>query len=312
MDTESGRKPWYTKFRYIIMIGLLAALLIFALFPTAPSAPKPKDQVALDGAITYFARNYNDTLGLIPETPGGHVYWLASDNYLVDLVLLRYSSSNQSTISFGNVIRTALSGYESTLPAALTQNQYSALTSTRAFFGCSTDYAVTWSAGGRPAAGNGSAVMMTTANDGSPACSGQNYADLLFLQAVYYHRLGNSTAALSFYQAGAKDFDGRGVLDLANQGSTQSTLTYQTYKLALYVYASICLGEQGSAADLATAESNLMFMQYDYSGGFATSYGPNLTSLSGPNVTPTSGANTETTALAAQALELKIAPTSYC
>jgi len=310
LDAESPRKPWYSRFRYIILVGILAVLLLFSLFPLGPANPKPRDQVALDGAITYFAKNYDDTLGMIPAAPGSHVFWLTSDNYLVDLALLRYSPGNETTTSFGAVLFTALSGYEATLPGALLQSQYTALNSTAASFDCSADYVASWSTGGQIAPGNGSAVLMTTANNQSPSCALQNYADLLFLQAVYYHRLGNATAAASYYQMGAKDFDGTGFVDLVNQGSTQSTLTYQTNKVALYVYASICLGEQGSA--LPTAESTLLYMQDNSTGGFATSYGPNLTSLSGPTISPTSGVNTETTALAALALELMITPTATC
>ena len=312
METESRPRPWYTRSKYIILIAVLAVLLLFSLYPVGPSGPKPNNQVALDRAITYFANSYNFTLGLIPETPGSHVYWLISDNYLADLALTRYSASNQSTANFGMALTTALSGYESTLPTALRQSQYSALNSTKAYFDCSADYAVSWSTGGQAASGNGTAVLMTTANNQSPTCASQNYADLLFLQAIYYHRLGNATAAASYYQMGAKDFVGRGFVDLANQGSTQSTLAYQTYKLALYVYASICLGDQGSAANLSTAEGTLLFLQDNSTGGFATSYGPNLTSLNAPGIAPTSGVNTETTALAALALELMIAPSASC
>ncbi len=312
MDTEGPRKPWYTRFRYIVLVILLAALLVFSLFPLVPSTPKTRDQVALDRAITYFARNYNNTLGLIPETPGSQVYWLASDNYLADLALTRYSSSNQSTISFGAVIFTALSGYEATIPSSLLQSQYSALNSTRGYFDCSADYSISWSKGGQPAAGSGSAVLKITANNQSPSCAAQNYADLLFLQAIYYHRLGNSSAAASYYQAGAKDFDGRGFVDSANQGSTQSTLTYQTYKVALYIYASICLGQEAGATNLSLAKSTLLYLQDNSTGGFATSYAPNLTSLNAPSISPTSGVNTETTALAALALELMVAPSGSC
>ena len=201
-------------------------------------------------------------------------------------------------------LSTALSGYEATLPAGLRQSQYAALNSTKAHFDCSSNYALSWSAGGQAAGGNGSAILMTTANNQSPACASQNYADLLFLQAVYNHRLGDSTAAASYYQLGANDFDGKGFVDLANQGSAQGTLTYQTYKVALYVYSTICLGEQANAPSLPVAESTLLHMQSNSTGGFATSYGA--------GITPTSGVNTETTALAALALELMNSPSSSC
>ena len=308
MEFEGTRKPWYAKFRYLFLVAVIATLLSVSLISfLVPPAPKSGDQVALDRAVTYFFRNYNYTLGLIREAPGSHTFWLASDNYLADLALTRYSSSNQTTSNFGLAVFTALSGYEATLPAPLTHSQYAALNSTKAYFDCSADYSISWSTGGQAASGSASALLMTTANDQGPACASQNYADLLFLQAVYYHRLGDPTDASSFYQAGAKDFDGTGFVDLANQGSA-----YQTYKVALYVYATICLGEQAKAPGLPAAESTLLHLQSNSTGGFATSYGPNLTTLNAPGITPTSGANTETTALAALALELMIHPTASC
>lgn len=309
MAASPPSRPWYTKFRYVLLVGVLAVLVVVSLVPLAPSAPKTRNEVALDRAIAYFVNNYNYTVGLVPASPGSQVYRLSSDNYLTSLALKRYSSSNQTTTSYGAVIFTALSGYESTLPAALKQNQYSALNSTEASFGCPADYTVSWSTGGQAAVGNGSVVMTTTANNQSPSCAGQNYADLLFLQAVYYHRLGNSADAAAQYQAGAKDFDGTGFVDLADQGSAPA---YQTLKVALYVYATICLGEQANATSLPAAESTLLAMQSNSTGGFAASYGPNLTSLNAAGVSPTSGVNTETTALAALALELMISPSSAC
>jgi len=304
LETQPPKTAWYRKTRYIVILAFLVILLIFTFVPLESSPPKSRNQVALDRAVDYFVSNYNETLGLIPEYPGSHVYWLSSDNYLASLALTRYSSSNTSTMSYGDVLFAALAGYEATLPPALMHSQYSALNSTGGYFDCSANYVVSWSSGGQIATGNGSAVLMTTVNNQGPSCASQNYADLLFLQAIYYHRVGNTTAAADYYQQGAKDYDGRGFVDLANEGSNQTALSYQTYKVALYVYASICLGEQASATNLPTAEITLLHMQSNSTGGFATSYGS--------GITPTSGVNTETTALAALALELMITPTGTC
>ena len=312
MDTDSARKPWFRKTRYIVLILFVVILLIAALFQVGPATPKTRAQVALDGAITYFVTNYNYTLGLIPESPGSQVYWLTPDNYFAGLALTRFSSSNQTTLSFGSALYAAVTGYDATIPGALLRSQYTALNSTSAYFSCPTDYAISWSTGGQAAGGNGSAVLMTTVNNQSPLCASQNYADLYFLQAIYYHRLGNTTAADSFYQSGAKDFDGEGFVDLVNQGAPESAMTYQTSKVALYVYATICLGEQTTATNLAVAESTLLHMQVNSTGGFAATYGPNLTALNAPSVSPTSGVNTETTALAALALELMVNPSASC
>lgn len=303
-------KRWYRKLKYQILVAALIILLVVSFLPTL-QAPLPANQVRLNRAVDYFANTYDAKVGLIAETPGSQRFWLYSDNYLSALALGRYSSGNQSTSGFASAIDAAVVGYGSTLPAGLLTNQYTALNSTTASFDCSANYAISWASGGALVPGNGSAAVMTTSNDKGPSCGSQNYADLLLLQAVYNHRLGNNTAALSYYQMAAKEFDGTGFVDLTNSGQA-GTRVYQTYKVALYVYATYCLSQQASASNLATAERTMLYMQSNSTGGFATTYEGNLTSLSAPGVTASSGANTETTALAALAIELMINPSSSC
>jgi hypothetical protein len=307
LETEAPRTPWYRKWRYILPLGLLVILLVVTIFPVAPLPPKSRDQAALDRTIYYFASNYNTTLGLIPEFPGSNTYWLSSDNYLAALAIERYSSGNQSTIAFASALDAALSGYSATLPTTLAQNQYAALNSTNAYFDCSANYTISWSGGGQSLTANGSAILKTTANDMSPICASQNYADLLFLQAIYYHRIGETAQATSLYQNASKDFDGTGFVDLANQVASSSGQTYQTYKLALYVYSTYCLGAQSSAPNLGLATAILLHVQSNSTGGFSASYSKN-----GVGVIATSGVNTEATALGALAIELVINPSASC
>lgn len=290
----------------------MVVLVVASFLPPLSPSPLSSNQVRLNKSIDYFAQGYDFSVGLIPETPGSHRFWLYSDNYLAALAISRYDSGNQSTVGFASAIESALGSYASTLPPEATVNQFTALNSTGASFDCTANYTISWSSGGTVLPATGPVSIMTTSSDQSPACASQNYADLLLLQAVYYHRLGNATEAASYYQAAAKDFDGTGFVDLANQGAASGARVYQTYKLALYVYATYCLGEQGRATNLATAENTLLYMQDNSTGGFATSYGASLTSLNAPGVAPTSGTNTETTALAALALELMIHPAGTC
>ncbi|MDG6909420.1 MAG: hypothetical protein JRN08_03535 [Nitrososphaerota archaeon] len=308
METQNPPRPWYKRLRYIIPIGLLVVLLVAALVPVPPGPPETRDQVALNRTIAYFADNYNVTTGLIPETPGSHAYWLYSDNYLATLAVARYSADNQSTGGFASALEAALGGYLATLPAPLGQNQYQALNSTRGYFDCSAAYTVSWSTGGSSAPGNGSAIVRTTANDQSPACAGQNYADLLFLQAVYYHRAGSVSQGLALYRQGAADFDGAGMRDVPfGEAASGSYGQYQTYKLALYLYAGTCLGQQSSDPNYPKLLPILLHQQDNSTGGFDTFY----TGLANAR-NPGAGANTETTALAALALELVISPSGTC
>jgi hypothetical protein len=301
MQTDGSNTPWYRKKRYLVLEVLLVVLIVLSVASALlPVPPKSSDQSRLDRTIGYFVHNYDTKTGLISETPGGNTYWLYSDNYLAQLAILRDDPSNSSTAQFAQALYVALEGYTATLPPSLNANQYTALNSTSASFGCSANYTLSWAQGATVHPGNGSVILKTAANDNGPSCSSQNYADLLLLQAVYSHRLGNSTTALDYYRLAAADFDGKGFADAAFDGTT-----YQTYKLALYVYASGCLGQSASDANFPAAKHALFMMQDNSTGGFYTGYDSSF-SHAGTTV------NTETTALAALAIDQSLHPTAAC
>ena len=283
-------------------------ILVVVLFIPVPTGPVSPHQAALDNAITYFGSNYNIRNGLISETPSGSTYWVYSDNYLAALAASRYSTQSSGYSNFARALLEAMYGYVSVLPEALSSNQYTALNSTATSFNCSRDFALGWADSSNGSAlGPGQASIKTSANVGSPSCASasDNYADILFLEAVYYHRLGNGSAATHLYALGAADFNGTGVVDKAyTDPASASYHRFQTYKLALYVYSSVCLSQQPGGGALPGAESTLLRQQDNFTGGFATSY-----TNSGA---PQGGVNTETTALAALALELMINPTAPC
>ncbi len=292
----------------VVVVVILLALAVGNVFFSAPRHPT-KEQVALNKALTYLAQSFNVTIGLVPEVSGGNVYWLYSDNYLASLALTRYDPTNQSAVSFGRGLYYVMQSYASTLPAGYRINQYTALNSTEASFACSNNYQITWSLNGTiSAAGRTGALVMTTANNGDPSCSttAQNYADLLFLQSVMAHRTGNNASALALFQAGSSDFDGTGIKDRPfTNGSPGEANTYQTYKLALYIYSAICLGQQTKDSNFGALEPLLLSQQDNSTGGFYTGYYSNLQHSSTME-------NAETTSLAALALELLVTPTSQC
>ena len=299
MDITERGKPWYRKTRYIILIGILVVLLAFSFLSGSMAPAKSSNQSRLDRTINYFAQTYNPTTGLISEAPQGTTYWLYSDNYLATLAIQRYDPSNSTTSSFAEALNAALGSYLATLPQGFEVSQYTALNSTSASFNCSDNYALNWTAEGKTATGPSPATVMTTVNDGSRNCASENYADILLLQALWFNKFGNSTVAASYYNKAASDFDGKGFVDLAYDGTA-----YQTFKLALYVYASSCLGET-SGSNYATATKLLYSMQDNSTGGFYTEYNAQL---SHSNAT----VNTETTALAALALEQLLHPSTGC
>ncbi len=312
METEqpSARRRFFSKKRNVVLLVVLVLLIAVVVGPYLyPAAPKTPEQVALDRTMAYFAHGYSFTTGLIPNVPGGQVFWIYSDNYLASLAIARYAGQNQTLFDLSAALYYTLVGYASTVSLGGVLSQYSALNSTSASFRCPTDYVLSWSAEGNGStAGVGETAIKTTINDGSSSCASpaQNYADLLFLQAVYYHRLGNSTGAIAYYHLGAADFDGKGIADAAyTTPGSGSYHQYQTYKTALYLYSAVCLGQQSQDINYPKLEPALMSMQDNSTGGFFTGYGSSLVPLS-PSV------NTETTALAALALELVASPTGLC
>ena len=302
---EEKRTPWYRKTRYIVMIGILVVLLVFGLISNTVVPTKSSDQSRLDRTINYFAQNYNATTGLLPQATGSGVYWLYPDNYLVTLAIGRYNSGNATTSDFAQALYAAFDSYLSTLPKQYDASEYTALNSTAASFGCVNQYSLAWTPQSEIAPATARANIMTEVNTGSQSCSSGNFADILLLQALWYHRFGNSTAATHLYDLASADFNGDGFADAAYNGTS-----YQTSKLALFVYTSSCLAINGTNYNSAT--KILFSMQDNSTGGFYQAYAPNTTALNAPPLTPVGGVSTDATALASLALEQLIHPSSGC
>jgi hypothetical protein len=304
--SDSPQKPWFRKLRYLIILGVLIALLLVSLVSYIPTGPKPRNQVALDNTIAYFASGYSETTGLIPSTLNGSTFVLYPDNYLVQLAVSRYDPGNQSTVSFAQAISAALGGYAATLPAGALQSEYTALNSTSSSFRCASNYTISWASGNQSIGSSIAYVLKVTVNTGSTSCASGNDAGVLLLQAILAHRLGDSNAT-SIYQTAEKDFNGAGFTDESNSNTAASTRVYATSDVALFIYATYCLDQQQAfPTDISTASSVLLHLQDNSTGGFPATY----TATS--SVGPVSGETTQATALAALALELMINPMGSC
>jgi len=305
VDVEEKRKPWYRKTRYVILIGILAALLLFSFLSSSFAPAKSSDQSRLDRTIYYFAQNYNATTGLIGQTPGSSTFWLYPVNYLATLAIERYNPGNSTTSGFAQAMNAAFQSYLATFPEQYDASEFTALNSTTASFSCLNQYSLTWTPQSEIAPGTTRVSIMTNANTGSQSCSSGNYADLLLLQALWYHRFGNGSEATSFYNLASADFNGKGFADEAYNGTA-----YQTSNLALYVYTSSCLS--ANSTNYNTATRVLYSLQDNSTGGFYGEYANNLTSLNAPQLTPIGGVTTEATALASLALEQLVNPSTGC
>jgi len=229
-------------------------------------------------AASYLAKNYDRTVGLVPETPDSCVFWLYSDNFLAATALLQYGHAhgNATLATIAANILTSLSKYQRQLDGA--GNQYALLISSPCEVNSSHDYTVSVSHG---------VQIKATLNNGTGELSDHHYADVAFLKAICFAQPGgNLTQASQEYALGRNLFDGTGFKDLPYNETGQ----YQTYKLALFIYASAVLKQPVNG----TALSTLLSMQAQ-DGGFYTGY--DVDHSHAGTLT-----NTETTSLAILAL----------
>jgi len=219
-------------------------------------------------ACAYLESDYNASLGLVWETPSHERFFLYSDNYLASLVLSRECGN----LGLAERINQTLARYN----AQEFPNQYMVF-SCREDLNGSENY-------------NLSGKVWTTINNRSGGPLNESYADIAFLQA-YYEKMcaGSAFGALEAFDAGAAEYNGIGFNDTAFQEG-QNQGIYQTYKLALYIYAVELLGQR---VPLSALESLLQMQAPD--GGFYSGYYLGLTH---GNTTT----NTETTSLAILAL----------
>lgn len=229
----------------------------------------------LSSASGYLVANYNPELGLIPETPGSPVYWLYSDNYLADLALAQY----QGNATMPRVAANISQSIEMYLPVPDVGNQYAVLGSNGV---CSFPAALSFTL-----ATVDGAQIMTVKNNGTGVLNTADYADIDFLNAICQYHHNNMTGAILAYDEGMEMFDGAGFRDLPYNQTGQ----YQTYKVALFLYASATLGQP-----IDTAALSVLLKLQAPNGGFYTGYDASYSH--GTTMT-----NTETTSLALLALE---------
>lgn len=222
----------------------------------------------------FLVGQYNKSIGLLAEYSGAQNYWLYSDNYLAIQAFKNgtsFNATNQLQIE-QNVSQT-LQRYMNAIPDA--KNQYMALTQDNFVFNASQNYVV--------AVVDGKDIRITLDN-GTGGLAPTTYADIAFLEAIYYHDIGNNNQAISAFNDGANAYDGIGIKDSPFTGQ------YQTYKLALYEYAAHILGQSLPSS----VQTNLLKMQGS-DGGFYTGYTSTFS-------TDGTFENTETTSLAILAL----------
>jgi hypothetical protein len=263
------------------------AVLLLLVSPAAVARAQPSQsaisaQVVTPG-VNYLMANYNTSVGLVRNSPDSlslrNSYYLYSDNFLASLVFWNFDQNNITLARDAQNITKTMEGRLYGQPNPL--NQYETLSSTVYSFYPSRDFTLYTRGQER--------ILTTINNQSSTSLDPRQYADIGFLMAVYYHLLGNDSAARIAYYDAYGTWDGIGFKDAAFSGQ------YQTYKLALYIYASKLLGISYDKQAFNTLIDLQATSGID-NGGFYTCYDPSGRA--------SCGSNAETTALAILALDL--------
>jgi hypothetical protein len=254
---------------FILLVVLFSATLLGSTLST-PVVAQPVSSSLLQqksqAACSFLKSLYNPSLGLVRTTPNSSLYYIASDNLLVENALSSCdpTTSNAINQSIGSCcdsgydrMHEALVGVKIHLPIN-TATIYTVANSTvgKLFRGVSSttpggNYAVLWE--------------VHNATGTFPDCT---YTDTTVYTALELKLEGNTTGAPHEMDCLTLMFDGHGMVDEAYKaGSITEHGIYQTFKLALYIYAL----QKISGAYFYGLEENLFRLQGP-DGGFHTGY----------------------------------------
>jgi len=322
----------------LVAVLILAAIAGTVSTTRAHSTQTAEIDQALRDAVDYLVGNYNESTRLIRESPdtgnstsGGAsrgffstqymTYYLYSDNYLASNALRNYSRGEDMYSRMADNISRQMKVYiedaQNRSVISDYNNHFMVLTKPVPVFRDvnSSKYLTP------PDMVNASWIVnysiMTDIHDrgkpldpseydyydpnGNGFLDPSHYADVAFLGAIYEWKWGNNgtgdeVKAKMFYDFGVGFWDdGRGFHDWAFSGK------YETYKLALYIYATKLL-RQGPSKSYDDALATLLAMQQDgtgqfMKGGFSTKY-----TVDNNTLIATDSTNAETTSLAVLAL----------
>jgi hypothetical protein len=194
----------------------------------------------VQAACTFLENLYNSTLGLVESYSQSHVYYIASDNLLAASALQDCSSEQAKSIS-QNITRTislccdngddlmheSLLGTNIPLPIHDATILTIANSTTGKLFHNTTATAV-----------GGNYTVLWEYHNGTDTFPDCAYGDVTVYTALQLNRDQNVTGTQYEMDCLNRMYDGRGIVDEA-YNSTMSTEyhVYQTYKLALYLYA---------------------------------------------------------------------------
>lgn len=221
----------------------------------------------------FLLSQYNSKLKLCSEAPNAapNTYWLASDNLLAYHALKHYNPNISSQIYLELGRR---GGFKSGVYECL--------------FGESVPLPIKDRATFIIERGGDDVIKIDIHNCTTVFPNWDEYSDLLICSALSLYWKGNETEAFKLFDKAVDMWDGKGLCDKATGGGDLNLSgPYETYKLALLLYASRVL--KRPLTFQAELENTLWKMQRESDGGIITHYNGSFT--------PIGDANTETTSL---------------
>ncbi len=253
---------------FVLLIVLLSATLLGSALSTLPSA-QPVSSGLLgqrtQAACSFLRSLYNPSLELVRGTPNSSVYYVASDNLLVEKAISSCDLTTSKAINH-SISSCCGSGNDRMHEALLGAKIHLPINT-------ATVYTVANSTTGKlfqgvyPTTAGGNYTVLWEVHNATGTFPDCTYADVTVYTALELRLEGNSTGARHEMDCLTAMFDGRGMVDEAyKDGSAMEHAIYQTYKLALYIYA-----QQKISGTYFYAEENLFRLQGP-DGGFHTGY----------------------------------------
>ena len=251
----------------ILLVTLFSTLLASTISTPAAAQPVSSNLLArrITAACSFLKSLYNPSLGLIRSTPNGSIYYIASDNLLVEKALSSCDRTTSQAIN-QSIISCCDSGYDQMHEALLGARIHIPINN-------SAIYTVANSTLGKlfrgisPTNAGGNYTVLWEVHNATGTFPDCTYADVTVYTALELRLKGNGTGAQHEMDCLTAMFDGRGMVDEAyKDGLAMEHGIYQSYKLALYIYA-----QQKISGTYFYGEENLFRLQGP-DGGFHTGY----------------------------------------
>lgn len=247
-------------------------LMIFGLV----LVPKPvlaEHEQDLEFAATFLQNQYNSTLQLCAEAPNvaPDIYWLWNDNFLAYHALRFYN------ITIANAIWEKLEEYSYMRNYAM-----------EVLFKQKIELPLRAAHSYMVEEGAGYTIKLDMYN-GSTMSDWSSYANLLILAALSEYWKYNTAKAVDYFNQAADMWNGIGIIDeINNESEDEEYSKYNTYKLALLLYAERILEKRLSFHD--AAENIIWQLQNSSNYGIYTHYNSSIDPMD-------SDVNVETTSL---------------